>query len=42
MNFAGTLDKYFKAWNPNKEEGKKGANPNAERKTTTQNPPGTH
>ena len=23
MNFAGTSDKYFKAWNPNKEEGKK-------------------
>ena len=42
MNFAGTSDKYFKAWNPNVEEGKKGANPNAERKTTTQNPPGTH
>ena len=42
MNFAGTSDRYFKAWNPNNEEGKKGANPNAERKTTTQNPPGTH
>ena len=25
-----------------KRKGKKGANPNAEPKTTTQNPPGTH
>ena len=23
MNFTGTTDKYFKAWNPNKEEEKK-------------------
>ena len=40
--FAGTSDKYFKAWNPNKEERKKVTNPNAERKTTTQNQPSTH